>query len=190
MAGKLVILSGPSGAGKSTLAKHLLKIKKYNLVFSVSACSRKIRPGEVEGKDYYFLSIDSFKSKIEEDEFLEWEEVYPGHYYGTLKIEVEKLRMTGDNVIFDVDVMGAINIKRKYKEEAISIFVMPPSVEVLEERLIMRKTDSPENIQKRLRKTKMELVYARRFDHVIENDNLDNATAEVEKLVSDFLLNK
>jgi guanylate kinase len=189
MAGKLVILSGPSGAGKSTLAKHLLESKKYNLVFSVSACSRKQRPGEVEGKDYYFLSIDSFKSKIEEDEFLEWEEVYPGHYYGTLKIEIEKRRMTGDNVIFDVDVMGAINIKRKYKDEAISIFVKPPSIEVLEERLKKRKTDSPESIQKRLRKTKMELVYARRFDHIIENDNLDTAIAEIEKLVDDFLLN-
>jgi guanylate kinase len=188
MAGKLVILSGPSGAGKSTLAKHLLKNEKYELAFSVSACSRKKRPEEVEGEDYYFLSIDSFKSKIEENEFLEWEEVYPGHYYGTLKIEVEKLRMTGDNVVFDVDVMGAISIKRKYKEEAISIFVKPPSIEVLEERLNKRNTDTPESIQKRLRKTKMELVYARRFDHVIVNDMLDDALSEVDKLVQDFLL--
>jgi guanylate kinase len=188
MPGKLVILSGPSGAGKSTIAKHLLKNEKYDLVFSVSACSRKMRPGEVEGKHYYFLSIDSFKSKIEENEFLEWEEVYPGHYYGTLKIEVEKLRMTGKNVVFDVDVMGAINIKRKYKEEAVSIFVKPPSIEELEKRLNKRNTETPESIQKRLRKTKMELVYARRFDHIIVNDVLDNAFAEVDKITKDFLL--
>ncbi len=188
MAGKLVILSGPSGAGKSTFAKHLLKNEKYRLVFSVSACSRKKRPSEVEGKDYYFLSIDSFKSKIEENEFLEWEEVYPSQYYGTLNIEVEKLRMSGDNVIFDVDVMGAINIKRKYKEDAISIFIKPPSLEILEKRLKKRNTETPESIQKRLRKTKLELVYARRFDHVIVNDELNDTLTEVDKLVSDFLI--
>ena len=188
MAGKLIILSGPSGAGKSTLARHLLKNAKYNLEFSVSACSRKMRSGEIEGKDYYFLSIDSIKSKIEENEFLVWEEVYPGHYYGTLKLEVEKLRMTGRNVVFDVDVMGAINIKRIYKDEALSIFVKPPSIEILEERLQKRNTETPESIQKRLRKTKMELVYARRFDHVITNDKLDVALAEVDKLAENFLL--
>jgi guanylate kinase len=187
MAGKLVILSGPSGAGKSTLTKHLLENEKYNLVFSISACSRKIRPGEVEGKDYYFLSVDSFKSKIEEEEFLEWEEVYPTQYYGTLKLEVEKLRMTGKNVIFDVDVMGAINIKRKYKDEAIAIFVKPPSIELLEERLMKRNTETPENIQRRVRKSKMELAYARRFDYIITNDKLEEAFAEVDDVVGHFL---
>lgn len=187
MAGKLVILSGPSGAGKSTLAHHLMEDESLNLNFSVSACSRKKRDGEEDGKDYYFMSIDSFKSKIEENEFLEWEEVYAGHYYGTLKIEVEKNRSMGKNIIFDVDVVGGINIKRYYKENALSIFVKPPSTEELENRLKARNTETPENLAKRVRKSKMELTYARKYDHVIINDKLDEAKAEVMKLVKDFL---
>lgn len=189
MPGKLVILSGPSGAGKSTLAKSLLEVKDYNLSFSVSACSRKQREGETDGKDYYFLSIDSFKSKIEDNEFLEWEEVYPQQYYGTLKVEVDKLRALGNNVIFDVDVQGALNIKRKYKEEAIALFIKPPSPEVLEERLKARNTENTENLQKRLRKSKMEMVYARRFDHIVENDVLEDAKKQVHEIVSEFLKN-
>ena len=185
MSGKLVILSGPSGAGKSTIANHLLKKKNYNLAFSISACSRKKRPDETDGKDYYFLSIDTFKSKIEDNEFLEWEEVY--QYYGTLKVEVDKLRALGKNVIFDVDVVGGLNIKRKYKETALSVFVSPPSIEILEERLVARDTDSTENIARRVRKAKMEMAYARRFDHIIQNDNLDLAFAEAESLVEKFL---
>jgi guanylate kinase len=177
--GGTAALIGSSGAGKSTLAKSLLENEAYNLSFSVSATSRKIREGETDGKDYYFLSIDSFKSKIEDNEFLEWEEVYPQHYYGTLKIEVEKNRSMGKNVIFDVDVMGGLNIKRKYKDEAISIFIKPPSTEVLEERLKARNTDTTENIQKRLRKSKMEMVYARRYDHVIEN-NIEMSTNQID----------
>jgi guanylate kinase len=187
MPGKLVILSGPSGAGKSTIAKYLLDNKKYNLAFSVSACSRKKRDYEVEGKDYYFMSVDSFKSKIEENEFLEWEEVYPSLYYGTLKSEVEKIRSMGMNVIFDVDVMGAMNIKRKYKDEAVSVFIMPPSLEVLEQRLVSRNTESPENIARRVRKAKMELAYAGKFDHQVSNDKLELACREVDHILDLFL---
>ena len=187
MSGKLIILSGPSGAGKSTITKHLLSNKNYNLAFSVSACSRKKREHETEGKEYYFLSIDAFKSKIEDNEFLEWEEVYPNHYYGTLKVEVEKLRALGKNVIFDIDVMGGMNIKRNYKDEALSIFVSPPSIEALQERLETRNTESPESIARRVRKAKLEMAYARRFDHIIQNDNLEDALAEAETLVEKFL---
>lgn len=187
MAGKLVILSGPSGAGKSTIVKHLLDNGEYNLSFSVSACSRKMREGEVEGKDYYFLSIDAFKTKIEDNAFLEWEEVYPNHYYGTLKSQVEQLRSAGKNVIFDVDVMGGINIKRYYKENAISIFINPPSLEELENRLKIRKTETDESIAKRVRKAKMELSYAKKFEHIITNDQLENAYKEADQLVSGFL---
>lgn len=187
MSGKLIILSGPSGAGKSTLANHLLENDSLNLSFSVSACSRKMREGEKHGKDYYFLSIDEFKAKIEEDEFLEWEEVYPGHYYGTLKIEVEKHRALGNNVAFDVDVVGGLNIKRYYKENALSIFVQAPTLEVLEQRLTARNTETPENLTKRVRKARMEMTYARKYDHVITNNNLETAKEEVTALVRDFL---
>jgi guanylate kinase len=187
MTGKLVILSGPSGAGKSTIVKHLLDNESYNLAFSISACSRKIREGEVEGKDYYYLSIDAFKTKIEDNAFLEWEEVYPNHYYGTLQAQVEQLRTAGKNVIFDVDVMGAINIKRYYKEDAISIFINPPSLEELENRLKSRKTETEESIVRRVRKAKMELAYAKKFEHIITNDQLENALKEADQLVSAFL---
>jgi guanylate kinase len=187
MVSKLVILSGPSGAGKSTITRHLLKNESLNLAFSISACSRKMRNDEVQGKDYYFLSIDAFKTKIEENEFLEWEEVYPNFYYGTLKVEVERLRSVGKSVVFDVDVTGAINIKRHYKEEAISIFVNPPSLEILEERLRCRNSETPENITKRLRKAKLELTYASKFDYVITNNNLEETLNEVETLVENFL---
>jgi guanylate kinase len=187
MPGKLVILSGPSGAGKSTIARYLIDKNEYNLAFSVSACSRKKRENEVEGKDYYFMSVDSFKSKIEENEFLEWEEVYPSLYYGTLKSEVEKLRSLGKHVVFDVDVMGGINIKRSYKNDALSIFIKPPSVETLEERLVKRNTESPENIARRVRKAKMELAYANKFDHQVANEYLETAFSEVDRIVGQFL---
>lgn len=187
MSGKLVILSGPSGAGKSTLANHLLKQKNYNLAFSVSASSRAKRQDETEGKDYYFLSVDSFKSKIEDNEFLEWEEVYPSQYYGTLKAEVEKLRSLGYNVLLDVDVVGGINIKRKYKEKALALFISPPSVEVLESRLASRNSESPDDIARRMRKVKLEMTYARRFDYVIQNDDLLLAIAEAESMLDKFL---
>jgi guanylate kinase len=187
MSSKLVILSGPSGAGKSTIAKHLLKVENFNLAFSISACSRRARDDEKNGKDYYFLSIDTFKTKIEENEFLEWEEVYPNNYYGTLKVEVERLRSAGKNVVFDVDVTGGINIKRFFKENAISIFVNPPSLEALEERLRSRNTEAPEIITRRLRKAKLELSYAGKFDYIITNNNLEETLAEAETLVENFL---
>ncbi|MBN1952858.1 MAG: guanylate kinase [Bacteroidales bacterium] len=187
MSGKLIILSGPSGAGKSTLAHHLIADESLNLCFSVSACSRKKRESEVQGKDYYFLSIDDFKSKIEDGEFLEWEEVYAGHYYGTLKSEVEKNRALGNNIVFDVDVMGGINIKRYYKDSALSIFIQAPSTEELEKRLTARNTETPENLAKRVRKAKMEMTYARKFDHVITNSDLKKAKEEILDLVKDFL---
>lgn len=185
--GKLVIVSGPSGAGKSTIVKHLLGNPDYNLAFSVSACSRKMREGEVNGKDYYFLSIDSFKTKIDDHEFLEWEEVYPNFYYGTLRIEVERLRSAGHNVIFDVDVNGGINIKREYKDEAVSIFVNPPSIEDLEARLRTRNTETDEDIARRVRKAKMEMIYGKRFDHIIVNNKLEDALVETDALVGNFL---
>ena len=187
MSGKLIILSGPSGAGKSTIVKHLLNIEQFNLTFSISACSRKMRDGETDGIDYQFLTIDSFKSKIDDNQFLEWEEVYPGHYYGTLKGEVERLRSSGKNILFDLDVMGAINVKRYYKEQALSVFVKPPSIEILEERLRSRNTDSPESIVKRVRKAKMEISYANRFDHIIVNEELTDALKSADELISNFL---
>ncbi len=187
MAGKLIILSGPSGTGKSTISRKILELKEFNLSFSISACSRKIRDGEVDGKDYYFLTIDSFKSKIEDNEFLEWEEVYPNQYYGTLKIEVERLKSMSKNVIFDVDVNGAMSIKRRYKEESITIFIQPPSLDALEQRLRSRKTETEETIAKRLRKANMENTYAKKFDHIIINENLDDAVKKASDIVKEFL---
>ncbi len=187
MAGKLIILSGPSGTGKSTISRKILEMEEFNLSFSISACSRKIREGEIEGKDYYFLTIDSFKSKIEDNEFLEWEEVYSNQYYGTLKIEVERLKSMGKNVLFDVDVNGAMSIKRRYKEESVTIFIQPPSLDALEQRLRSRKSETEGTIAKRLRKANMENTYAKKFDHVIINENLDDAVKKAADIVRDFL---
>lgn len=187
MAGKLVILSGPSGAGKSTIVKYLKQVDDFELEFSISATSRQMREGEKEGVDYFFLSIDAFKSRIEDNDFLEWEEVYPGQYYGTLKSEISRLKRLGKNIIFDIDVVGGTNIKRLYKEESISIFIKPPSIETLEERLDSRKTESEDSKNKRLKKAKLELTYARRYDHVIINEKLETAQSEAEKLVRNFL---
>ncbi|MBN1117371.1 MAG: guanylate kinase [Bacteroidales bacterium] len=187
MAGKLIIISGPSGAGKSTIVKHLKENTGFELEFSVSATSRPKRENETEGKEYYFLTIDVFKSQIEEKQFLEWEEVYPKQYYGTLKSEINRLSQSGKNIIFDVDAVGGTNIKRQYKDAAISFFIKPPSVEILEERLRNRATESEESLQKRLKKVRLEMTYARRYDHEIINDNLELTLNEVTKLVSDFL---
>ncbi len=183
MAGKLIILSGPSGAGKSSIAKQILQNDAFNLSFSISATSRTKRDEEVNGQDYYFLSIDSFKSKIEDNEFLEWEEVYPKQYYGTLKIEIERLKSMGKNVLFDVDVNGAMSIKRSYKEDSISIFIKSPSIEVLEERLRSRNTDTEDSIVRRVRKANMENTYARKFDHIVVNENFDDVVNQVMEIV-------
>ncbi|MBO7132745.1 MAG: guanylate kinase [Bacteroidales bacterium] len=184
---KVVIFSAPSGAGKTTVVKHLLAMSEFNLSFSISACSRKKREGEVDGKDYYFLSADEFRKKIENNDFLEWEEVYADHFYGSLKSEVDRLTAAGKNVVFDVDVKGGLNIKKYYGENALAVFVMPPSVEVLEKRLRDRSTDSEEAIRTRIDKAVYELSFSDKFDVVLVNDKLEETFAKAEKLIGDFL---
>ncbi len=183
---KLIIFSAPSGAGKTTIIKELLN-SGLNLEFSISACSRPKRSNEIDGKDYYFLSVDEFKNKIANNEFLEREEVYKDNYYGTLKSEVERIWAKGNYVIFDVDVIGGLNIKKYYKEKALSVFVMPPSLKLLEERLKKRSTESEESQKKRLDKAKHELSYAKKFDEIIVNDNLKTAINEAKNIIKDFL---
>ncbi len=184
--GKLVILSAPSGSGKTTIAKHLLQLG-LKLKFSISACSREKRTGEKEGIDYYFLSPSDFRKKIEADEFLEWEEVYPDHYYGTLKKEVSRITESGHNVLFDVDVVGGLNIKKFFGKEALAIFIQPPDVKTLEKRLNLRSTDSKGKIQMRLDKALHEMSFAEKFDLIIINDDLKKALQEAGKKVSNFL---
>lgn len=186
MPGKLFIFSAPSGSGKTTIVQHLLK-QDFKLKFSVSATSRAKRAHEIDGKDYHFMSAEEFKAKIDNDEFLEWEEVYEGCFYGTLKSEVEKIREEGDNVIFDVDVVGGTNIKKFYKEDALAIFIQPPSIKELENRLRNRNTDSQEVIAKRVEKFKFELAFSDQFDKVIVNDKLEDAFAEAEATLINFL---
>lgn len=184
--GKLIIFSAPSGAGKTTIVRHLLD-KDLNLEFSISATSRGMRHTETNGKDYYFLTPDEFRKKIDNNEFLEWEEVYAGTYYGTLKSEVERIRNNGKNVIFDVDVVGGCNIKKYYSDEALAVFVQPPSVEELRKRLISRSTDTLEVIEKRIEKAEYELTFANQFDKIIINEKLDNALNLAESLIRDFI---
>lgn len=186
MKGKLIIFSAPSGAGKTTIVKRMLEIFP-ELEFSISACSRGKRDGELNGKDYYFLSVDDFKNKIHNDEFLEWEEVYKDHFYGTLKSEINRIWNKGKHVIFDVDVKGGLNIKKYYGEKALAIFVMPPSLAHLEERLRKRSKDSDEKIKIRLAKAEEEMEYADQFDVRIINDDLETAIKEVEVLLKTFI---
>ncbi|PKQ68092.1 guanylate kinase [Labilibaculum manganireducens] len=186
MSGKLFIFSAPSGSGKTTIVQHLLK-QNFKLEFSISATSRAKRANEIDGKDYHFLSVEEFKTRIENDEFLEWEEVYEGCFYGTLKSEVDKIRKKGKNVIFDVDVVGGTNIKKFYKQEALAIFIQPPSITELENRLRNRNTDSDEVIAKRVEKFKFELAFSDQFDKIIVNDKLEDAFAEAETALHDFL---
>ncbi|MDO8929476.1 MAG: guanylate kinase [Bacteroidota bacterium] len=186
MYGKLIIFSAPSGAGKTTIVRHLLD-KDLNLEFSISATSRGMRHTETDGKDYYFLTPEEFRKKIDNNEFLEWEEVYAGTYYGTLKSEVERIRNNGKNVIFDVDVVGGCNIKKYYGNEALAVFVQPPSVEELRNRLVSRSTDSLEVIEKRIAKAEYELTFASQFDCIIINELLEIAFAEAEKCIRRFI---
>jgi len=186
MSGKLIIFSAPSGSGKTTIVRHLLQ-QDFNLEFSVSATSRPIRGNEIDGKDYYFLSADTFREKINNDEFLEWEEVYPNCFYGTLKEEVERIRNEGSNVIFDVDVVGGINIKKFYQEDALAIFIQPPSIQELENRLRNRNTDSKTVISNRIEKFKFELSFANQFDTIIINDKLEDALNNAELTLNKFL---
>jgi guanylate kinase len=184
--GKLVIFSAPSGAGKTTIVQHLLKIFPQ-LEFSVSATSRPLRGDEAHGSDYYFLSVEEFNKRVASGEFVEWEEVYPGQMYGTLQAEVERIWRKGHHVLFDVDVKGGINLAKKFGERAMSVFVMPPSVEALEKRLRSRATEPEEKIQMRIAKAKSELDDAVYFDTVLLNDNLEDALKRAEEIVQRFL---
>jgi len=183
---KAIIISAPSGAGKSTIASHLLA-SGLNLEFSVSATTRQPRGNEKNGKDYYFLTTEEFREKIKNGEFVEWEEVYEGQFYGTLKSELERIWNKGKNVLFDVDVKGGISLKNIFGPHALSVFIMPPSVEELEKRLIKRGTDSPEKIKIRVEKAKIEMKYADFFDVIIINDDLEKAKQEAYSVVSKFL---
>lgn len=184
--GKLIIFSAPSGAGKTTIVKHLL-MKFPELSFSISATTRARRGEEVDGKDYYFISQESFLHKIAQKEFVEFEEVYSGTFYGTLRSEIERIWAEGKHVIFDIDVIGGLHLKKKFGEDALSVFVQPPSLEILIERLTGRGTDSPEKLAERIKKADKELKYADQFDVILKNNDLETACKEAEILIGDFL---
>ena len=186
MMGKVIIFSAPSGSGKSTIVNYLLS-RGWGLEFSISATCRSPRGEERHGKEYYFFSTDEFRQKIDKDDFLEWEQVYPGCYYGTLKSELERIWAKGHTVVFDVDVVGGVNIKKIFGERALSIFVQAPSVEVLRQRLESRGTDSAEKIEERVAKAEYEMTFADKFDIVVVNDKLESALEQAEKAVRDFL---
>ena len=183
---KVVIFSAPSGSGKSTIVSHILKLHP-ELEFSVSAASRAPRGDEKNGVAYWFISADEFRKRIAAGEFVEYEEVYPGSFYGTPKSEVERIWNKGNAIIFDVDVKGGVNLKKYFGDRALSVFIQAPSVEILRQRLIKRATDSPEAIERRVAKAAEEMTYAGKFDHIIVNDDLQKAYADAEKLVSEFL---
>lgn len=183
---KVLIISAPSGAGKSTLVSHLLKAG-LPLMFSVSATSRKPRGNEVDGREYYFITAAEFRRKVRQGEFVEWQEVYKDHYYGTLHRELDRINGEGKIPLFDVDVMGGINLKNIFGKDALSVFVMPPSVEELRKRLIRRGTDSPEKIEMRVEKAASEILLADRFDLVIINDDLETACDEIMRIVTEFI---
>ena len=185
--GKLIVFSAPSGSGKTTIVRHLLGLDYLNLEFSVSATSRERRGDEVDGKDYYFMSLKEFKSKIRNDEFLEWEEVYRDCFYGTLKSEVERIWAKGKHVIFDIDVAGGLRIKKKFPNETLAVFVKPPSVDELKIRLKKRKTESEAKINMRVAKASIELATAPQFDKIIKNIKLDAALLEAENLVAKYV---
>lgn len=185
--GKLIIFSAPSGAGKTSIVKKLMELMPEKLAFSVSACTRKQREGEVHGRDYYFISPLEFKQKIEENAFVEWEEVYENGFYGTLKSEIERIRNSGKNVLFDVDVEGGLSLKRAYGKDALAIFVMPPDEEILEVRLRGRGTEDENSLRKRLAKAKKELSYYPKFDLVILNDILDHAVQDAQTQIEKFI---
>ena len=186
MPGKAIIVSAPSGAGKTTIVKHLLGAIP-ELAFSVSACSRVKRNEETDGRDYYFISGDEFRKKIALDEFVEWQEVYPGSYYGTLKSEMERIWVQGNTPIFDVDVVGGLNLKNYFGSEALAIFIQPPSIGELENRLRNRASESEETLRKRIDKAAYEINFASRFDEIIINDDLKLKCIEIVTLVSSFL---
>ena len=186
MEGKCIILCAPSGAGKTSITKYLLQ-QDLGLEFSISACNREQRGDEINGVDYHFLSTEAFKNQINNDEFVEWEEVYKENYYGTLKTEINRIWNRGKNVIFDVDVEGGLSLTKHFGENALAIFIKPPSFEALESRLRRRGTEDEEKIQQRLAKAEKELDYSKWFDYIIVNDELEKAQQEVLTLVNSFL---
>lgn len=187
--GKIIILSAPSGTGKSTIIKELMKAEDLGLGFSISATSRSPRPGETDGREYYFITPDEFARRVDAGEFVEWEEVYAGTRYGTLRSEVERVTGSGLNLIMDIDVKGALNIKRQFGDEAISIFILPPSICELESRLRGRATESDESLGRRIQKAEYELGFADSFDRRVVNDDLDTAVAETAEIIRDFTAN-
>ena len=186
MEGRVIIFSAPSGAGKTSIVKDLLN-RGLPLEFSVSAASRNKRAGEVHGKDYYFLDAREFKRKIENDEFLEWEEVYPDYFYGTLKSELERIWKDGNHVIFEVDVKGGLKLKHKFGNQALAIFVMPPSINELERRLRARSSETEEDLRKRLSRAREEIAQADHFDAIVTNSKLDEAKEQSYQLVFNFI---
>jgi guanylate kinase len=186
MMGKMVIISAPSGAGKTTIVRYISS-RIPSLGFSISATSRGPRDGEIDGVDYYFLTVDTFKRKIDSGEFVEWEEVYPGHYYGTLSCEIDRIWNSGNHIIFDVDVKGGINLKKRFGEAAISIFIMPPSIKELENRIRLRGKDCDEKVRMRVEKAAIELEDASNFDVIIINDSLEKAQNEAIKIIQVFI---
>lgn len=185
--GKLIVFSAPSGSGKTTIVQHLLKQEDLNLDFSISATSRDPRMNERDGKDYYFMSLEIFKKHIKNDDFLEWEEVYRDNFYGTLKSEVERIWAKGKHVVFDIDVVGGLDIKKIYPDRTLAVFVQPPSIEELKIRLKKRKTESEERINMRVAKASIEMATAPQFDFIIVNNNLEEALKEAHTLVEDFI---
>ena len=187
MDNKVLIFSAPSGSGKSTIVNHILGLYPDSMEFSVSATSRAPRGEEQHGREYYFLTTEEFREMIAQDKFVEFEEVYEGRFYGTLKSECERIWAAGHVIIFDVDVKGGVNLKKYFGDAALAVFIKAPSVEVLRERLVKRGTDSPEAIEERIAKAEEEMAYAPKFDYILVNDDLNTAYAESEKVVEDFL---
>ena len=187
MKGKIIIISAPSGCGKSTIIGEIMDRGNVELQFSVSATNRLPRKGETDGVNYYFLSTDDFLAKVAANEFVEFEEVYPGRFYGTLKSEIVRTIENGKNVVLDIDVKGGINVKKLFGDAAVTIFIMPPSVQALKERLVNRGTDSPEVINQRVEKAEYEISFAGEYDYTVVNDNLETAVDEVEKIIKDFI---
>ena len=185
--GKLFVFSAPSGSGKTTIVRHLLEQPDLNLEFSISCATREPRGEEVNGKDYYFISWETFKQHIKNEDFIEWEEVYTNNFYGTLKKEVERIWALGKHVIFDIDVSGGLRIKRKFPEQTLAIFVKPPSIDELKRRLKLRSTESEDKINMRIAKASVELATAPQFDKIIKNYDLDTAKEEAYQLVKDFI---
>lgn len=189
MEGKVIIVSAPSGAGKTTVVKHLLS-RIPSLEFSISACSRAKRANEADGKDYYFITADEFRQKIGKGDFLEWEEVYENSFYGTLRSEIERIWKKGNHIIFDVDVKGGMNLKKHFGNRALAVFIKPPSIKILEQRLRNRSTDSEESLKKRLAKAAYEMTFSKEFDQTIINADLNRTLARSEKIVNNFLNKK